>query len=263
MNSGTISWTGYEGRSCTVKISQPGGQSEIFVLSQSPSKTVTESKQGYNTYYQWGRKDPEIPAQAYNSTTNHAAYNISGSNVSMTVKAYTSAGTSADYGNIANGIKYPLYHYYNNISGNSGRYGPFQSWEYNLWDANNTTTGQIQTKTVKTIYDPCPAGFCIPTSDLWYKMSGNSGGSSSSGTWDDTNKGRLWTDNTPNVYFPASGCRNYSSGSLSSVGGYGYCWSASPYSSDSGHSLHFGSSSWYWNGSRRANGFPVRPVAEE
>ena len=263
VNSGTISWTGYEGRSCTVKISQPGGQSETFVLSQSPSKTVTESKQGYNTYYQWGRKDPEIPAQAYNSTTNHAAYNISGSNVSMTVKAYTSAGTSADYGNIANGIKYPLYHYYNNISGNSGRYGPFQSWEYNLWDANNTATGQIKTKTVKTIYDPCPAGFCIPTSDLWYKMSGNSGGSSSSGTWDDTNKGRLWTDNTPNVYFPASGYRNGSSGSLHNVGSDGYYWSASPLSSNLGHYLYFSSGYWYWSSNYRAYGFPVRPVAGE
>ena len=263
VNSGTISWTGYDGRSCTVKISQLGGQEKTFVVSQSPSKTVTESKQGYNTYYQWGRKDPEIPAAAYNSTTNHAAYNISGSSVSLTLKAFTSTGTSADYGSIANGIKNPLYHYYNNISGNSGRYGPFQTWQYNLWDANNTTTGQIKTKTVKTIYDPCPAGFCIPTSDLWYKMSGNSGGSSSSGTWDDTNKGRLWTDNTPNVYFPASGYRNNSSGSLNNVGSYGYYWSASPLSSNYGHSLKFYSSYWYWCNNYRASGFPVRAVAEE
>ena len=263
VNSGTISWTGYDGRSCTVKISQLGGQEKTFVVSQSPSKTVTESKQGYNTYYQWGRKDPEIPAAVYNSTTNHAAYNISGSSVSLTLKTFTSTGTSADYGSIANGIKNPLYHYYNNISGNSGRYGPFQTWQYNLWDANNTTTGQIKTKTVKTIYDPCPAGFCIPTSDLWYKMSGNSGGSSSSGTWDDTNKGRLWTDNTPNVYFPASGCRSYSSGSLYGVGSDGYYWSASPYSSYCGHNLYFNSGLWFWNYGYRAFGFPVRAVAEE
>ena len=263
VNSGTISWTGYDGRSCTVKISQLGGQEKTFVVSQSPSKTVTESKQGYNTYYQWGRKDPEIPAAAYNSTTNHAAYNISGSSVSLTQKTFTSTGTSADYGSIANGIKYPLYHYYNNISGNSGRYGPFQTWQYNLWDANNTTTGQIKTKTVKTIYDPCPAGFCIPTSDLWYKMSGNSGGSSSSGSWDGTNLGRLWTDNTPNVYFPASGYRNFSIGSLNFVGSLGCYWSASPNSSDGGHGLYFDSSNWYWSGNTRASGFPVRPVAEE
>ena len=262
VNSGTISWTGYDGRSCTVKISQLGGQEKTFVVSQSPSKTVTESKQGYNTYYQWGRKDPEIPAAAYNSTTNHAAYNISGSSVSLTLKTFTSTGTSADYGSIANGIKNPLYHYYNNISGNSGRYGPFQTWQYNLWDANNTTTGQIKTKTIKTIYDPCPAGFCIPTSDLWYKMSRNSG-SNSSGTWDDTNKGRLWTDNTPNVYFPASGFRLDGLGILGNVGSYGYCWSASPTSGNDGRGLNFGSSNWGWIITLRAYGFSVRPVAEE
>jgi uncharacterized protein (TIGR02145 family) len=132
-----------------------------------------------------------------------------------------------------------------------------------MWDATNTATGQIKTKTVKTIYDPCPAGFCIPTSDLWYKMSGNSGGSSSSGTWDNTNKGRLWTDNTPNVYFPASGYRNNSSGSLLRVGSNGYYWSASPYGSFYGRYLGFYSSNWYWTSYYRAFGFPVRPVAEE
>ena len=252
VNSGTISWTGYDGRSCTVKISQLGGQEKTFVLSQSPSKTVTESKQGYNTYYQWGRKDPEIPAQSYNSTTNHAVYNISGSTVTgITYQASTTA-------TIADNIKNPTYHYYN-----SSNYGPCTTTYYNMWDANNTATGQIKTKTVKTIYDPCPAGFCIPTSDLWYKMSGNSGGSSSSGTWDNTNKGRLWTDNTPNVYFPASGYRNSSSGSLYGVGSRGCYWSASPDSSGSGHNLRFYSSYWYWNNNYRAYGFPVRAVAEE
>ena len=252
VNSGTISWTGYDGRSCTVKISQLGGQEKTFVVSQSPSKTVTESKQGYNTYYQWGRKDPEIPAQAYNSTTNHTVYNISGSTVTgITLQSSTTA-------TIADNIKNPTYHYYN-----SSNYGPVNTPYYNMWDANNTTSGQIKTKTVKTIYDPCPPGFCVPTSDLWYKMSGNSGGSSSSGTWDDTNKGRLWTDNTPNVYFPASGCRNFSSGSLGNVGSSGYYWSASPNSGNSGHYLRFYSSSWYWYSGNRAYGFPVRPVAEE
>ena len=261
VNSGTISWTSYDGRSCTVKISQLGGHEKTFVVSQSPSKTVTESKQGYNTYYQWGRKDPEIPAASYNSTTYHAAYNISGSSVSLTLKTFTSTGTSDDYGSIANGIKYPLYHYKNDISDNSGRYGPFQTWQYNLWDANNTTTGQIKTKTVKTIYDPCPAGFCIPTSDLWYKMSRNSSSSSSSNTWDNTNKGRLWTNYTPNVFFTASG---YSSGSsLGNVGSSGYYWSASPMSSVRSHDLYFTSSYCDWNNGSRAFGFPVRAVAEE
>lgn len=262
VNSGTIDWSGWEGRSCTVKISQSRGRSETFALCHGEIiKNVTASKQGYNTYYQWGRKDPEIPAVAYNSTTNHAAYNISGSSVSMALRTYTSAGTSAYYGTIANGIKYPLYHYYNNISGNSGRYGPFQSWQYNLWDANNTATGQIMTKTVKTIYDPCPAGFCIPTSDLWYEMSG--GGSSSDSEWDDSNKGRLLTNIIPNVYFPASGLRKAVDGSLANVGRYGFYWSASPNSSSTCHDLDFYESNLFWDDSNRAFGMPVRPVKDQ
>ena len=87
VNIGNISWTGYEGRSCTVKITQPGGQEKTFVVTQNPSKTVTASKQGVNTYYQWGRKDPDIPANGINSTTNHAAYNISGSSVAQIGRA--------------------------------------------------------------------------------------------------------------------------------------------------------------------------------
>ena len=62
--------------------------------------------------------------------------------------------------------------------------------------------------------------------------------------------------------FPASGYRNNSSGSLNNVGSNGFYWSASPNSSNNGHNLNFNSSNWNWNNNNRANGFPVRPVAE-
>ena len=250
VNSGTISLNNYEGRSCTVKMTQLGGQEKTFVVSQPPLKTVTASKQGVNTYYQFGRKDPNIPAEAYNSSSNHTAYNISGASVSPTLSQKSVV--------IGTTIQNPLIHYYNSIN-----LGPYGTSQYNLWDAKNTTYGQIRTKTVKTIYDPCPPGFCIPTSDLWYKMSGNSGNQSSTGDWDETNLGRLWTSNTPNVYFPASDCRDSSGGFLNSVGSYGYYWSASPSSDRNGHNLYLGSSRWLWNNNRRSYGFPVRAVLEE
>ena len=250
VNIGNISWTGYEGRSCTVKISQPGGQEKTFVVTQNPSKTVTASKQGVNTYYQWGRKDPEISAASYNSNTIHAAYDISGSSVS---RIYSGASVA-----IGTTIQNPLIHYRNRSN-----YGPYSTSQYNLWDANNTATGQIKTNTVKTIYDPCPAGFCIPTSDLWYMMSGNSGVAGGGGTWDSTNYGRLWTSNTPNVFFPASGYRDSWDSSPEYVGSYGYYWSASPYGSDDARNLLFFSGSWQWKYDYRACGFPVRAVLEE
>ena len=69
--------------------------------------------------------------------------------------------------------------------------------------------------------------------------------------------------NGNSIFFPASGYRNSGSGTLSNVGSYGYCWTASPYSSDSGRNLSFGSGIWNWYYSIRAYGFPVRAVAEE
>ena len=62
---------------------------------------------------------------------------------------------------------------------------------------------------------------------------------------------------------PAAGYRNNSSGSLSNVGSNGYYWSATPRSTLNGRSLIVSSSYWYWNTTVRANGFSVRPVAEE
>lgn len=259
VNSGSVTKSGYEGRSCIVKISQAGGQEETFTVTQSPNITVSTTNGGYAPYYQWGRKDPEIPSTG-TGNTNHAAYDIDGNNnKSITQKTYTSTGSTADYGTIANGIQYPLYHYYNNINGNTGRYGPFQSWEYNLWDAACTAANSNRTDhTVKTIYDPCPPGFCVPSSGFIYYITTTV----NSSTWDGTTNaaGRLWNST---LFFPAAGYRNYSSGaSPSSVGSYGYFWSATPSSEQYGYYLNFYSSFWYEDNYRRAYGFSVRPVAE-
>jgi hypothetical protein len=92
------------------------------------------------------------------------------------------------------------------------------------------------------------------------------------GTWDDANKGATWDISTTgnNLFFPASSCRIFESGTLYYVGSRGYCWSASPASGSNGHVLGFGSGNWYWGDSNQANGFPmranglpVRAVAEE
>ncbi len=247
VNTGNISWTGYDGRSCVIKISQAGGQERTFTITQSPSKTVTESKTGYQPYYQWGRKDPFTPNAS--NTGGNTDHSVSGTAWSYSQNNSATIGTN---------IQNPTVHYYNNST-----YGPVSTTYYNMWDAQNTTTGNVTSATKKTIYDPCPPGFCVPTSNLWYFMSGNSGSSSSAGSWDSTNKGRLWTSNTPNIYFPAAGYRNNSSGALCNVGSYGYYWSSSPSNTGYGHSLYFYSSFWNWNYNGRAFGFPVRPVAEE
>ena len=219
--------------------------------------TGGEGKQGYNTYYQWGRKDAFIPGKS-NSTTNHTVYDISNATMTgLTFKVSTAT--------IADNIKNPTTHYYN-----SSTKAPCTTTYYNMWDAQQTGTDNIAAATKKTVYDPSPAGFCVPTGNL-YNFIGNNGNRSMT-TWDGTNKGATW-DNTVvasitgnALFFPASGMRNFNSVSLNEVGSLGFYWSASPYNGkdgNGGRNLYFGSSSWYWGSSRRAYGFSVRAVAEE
>ena len=137
-----------------------------------------------------------------------------------------------------------------------------------MWDAQNTATENVTTATKKTVYDPCPPGFCVPTGNLYYYM--GDGGSNRTDTNWDTNMGKTWKQATysssttgPDLFFPTSGARSSSSGTLLSVGSIGYCWSASPYSSSNGRNLGYNSGAWGLSSSRRANGIPVRAVAEE
>ena len=65
------------------------------------------------------------------------------------------------------------------------------------------------------------------------------------------------------TFFPASGYRNNSTGTVNNVGSNGYFWSAVPYSTYYGRSLYFYSSFINpLNNSNRSNGFAVRPVQE-
>ena len=221
--------------------------------------TGGDGKQGYNTYYQWGRKDAFIPSTGIGNT-NHTVYNLAGTAIAgMTNEGSTTA-------TIADNIKNPTTFYYN-----SSTFGPCADTFYNMWDAQQTAaTGNITTATVKTVYDPCPAGFCVPTSNLYYFMGRDGDSYRAMTTWDTPNKGATWDNSvvansiTGNaLFFPASGYRGYSSGTLYCVGSDGYYWSASPYSGNHGHYLYFYSGYWYWGGSRRAYGYPVRAVAEE
>lgn len=251
VGSSNVTKSGYEGRSCTVKITQTGGDSKTFTVAQAENITVTVSKTGNSPFFQWGRKDAFPPS---NGTANTDKTVYVGSGVDSKGWYYEASTTST----IGTTIQYPWKHYYN-----SSNYGPVTTTYYNMWDAQNNTTDNVATATKKTIYDPCPPGFCIPTGNLWYYF-GN-GGNRTMSTWDSTNKGATWNTGITGdaLWLPAAGCRNGSSGALYGVGSSGDCWSATPYSATYGRCLYFNSSNWFWVSNYRAIGFSVRPVAEE
>ena len=234
-------------RSIKVKVEQEirnGGvrQAGILTITQNPGNR----HQGYPTYYQWGRKD----------ATPGTDDNLSG----------TFNNNAGDHMSFSNGIQHPENFY---TDGNSWWNNPPVGYTYNnLWSANNTTTNSYNDNPViKTVYDPCPAGFKIPASNAFtgFTTNGkNDGPTNSSGAWDDgwhLNNRIVSPDAT--VYFPKSGNRN-SAGALTVRRGYTGFWSAVPSYTDNACCMYITPAKGVrpLDGAYRSNGFSVRPVAE-
>ena len=206
-------------------------------ITQNPGSV----KEISSTLYQWGRKD----AFPGTDTTPDGSFNKNG----------------GDNMSIQNGIQHPETFYIGGASWVSN-YN-----QYNLWSMNNTTGGFNDIAVVKTVYDPCPAGFHMPASNAFtgFTTNGqNTGPKNVSGAWDDGwNFNNKISSPDATVYFPASGYRSVYNGSLLSVGEAGISWVAVPYGTKDGCYLLFLSGNvypQYYN--NRANASSVRPVAE-
>lgn len=109
----------------------------------------------YGLFYQWGRKDPFIGALGTSGTdgvTDGKMYNISGGAVSLQREFVNAGGVS-----IGQLIKTPLVYYYST-----------NSWverdPYNVFLWGDNIDDNLQP--VKTVYDPCPAGYKVAPYDL-------------------------------------------------------------------------------------------------
>ena len=256
--NGTITFgaTIYAGEQCKVQATANGVTMEFLVRA----KNYTAGGTAYyypSPYYQWGRKDAMYPSTG--------GFNSAGTLISTYSGTTLVTATSATPGAT---IQHPDYWYYN--TSNYGPYGTNSTYagKYNYWDINNTATENVTTATVKTVYDPCPPGFCVPTGNLYYRMGNTS--SRSDANWNSTTKVKTWVTSTysantsgPDLVFPAAGCRDVSNGSLYYVGSYGYCWSSTPRNANDGRFLYILSSVWRWDSIGRSTGFSVRPVVEE
>ena len=211
-------------------------QFAYITITQNPGN----SRKGYSTLYQFGRKDafPGIDTTPDGSFTPNGGDNMS----------------------IQNGIRHPGTFY------NDG-----STWysynKYNLWSMDNTVTGYNDNAVVKTIYDPCPAGFHMPASNAFtgFTTHGENGGTANVNGAEDWgwNFNNKITSPDAAVFFPASGYRRHFDGSLYGVGDSGWYWSAVPNDMIYGCYLNFngwGAFPKHYN--PRSYGMSVRPVAE-
>ena len=228
-------------RSIKVKVRQTKGQispatrtEAVLTITQNPGSAW----QGYNTFYQFGRKD------AFPGTNTLAEGSLS----EMQHGGYS----------LQNTIQHPDMFY----GWNSGYEDVYFK---NIWSANNTSADYNDNPVVKTVYDPCPAGFHMPASNAFtgFTKNGQNGSIINvSGAWDNGwNFNNKISSPDATVYFPASGWR----GGIASPGGdSGFYWSAVPsrYMAQ-GCELYF----TLWNvytqyNEGRSAGYSVRPVAE-
>lgn len=193
--------------------------------------------------YQWGRKDPFVPA---NTFTEHSTltpmYDANGERVEITAKRFDIAfANSTDM--FDNAMQNPLTF----LTNTEGLLWYGFSAKDDLWSS------------IKTFFDPCPAGWCVPSTsarpsggDVSYYTIGSSKG--------------FYITNT-DLFWPYTGYRFVDTGKPGGVGTQGIYWT-STYNRDtsrkcSSGTYGAGNSAWdtTWEGNRaHCDGQGVRCV---
>lgn len=191
----------------------------------------------YGLYYQWGRKDPFPGASVLGGTGNGTESGAFGDKTQRYVingAEFSSTGNrnTASEGDVAWSISHPTTMIHAN--GQDGALGLEYTWLYTssvddalkLWHSGNDGSSSITSRNGKTIYDPCPAGWCIPVDvdHSWYSA------------WNIANMQKetaadVYGFNYVNpavpgvgIYYPAAGYRN--AGVLADLGLIARYWTA-------------------------------------
>ena len=246
--------TDYAQREVKIRIKQQNSSKTVdFTLNQKGHFIERDKKIGNCTFYQWGRKDPMLPSNGFRNA-DKSCYTTD------TQYAFQARGLNTS--DIKEYIRNP--HKYNTKNGMDDKY-------YNLWSTDNERTDANDDKVIKTVYDPSPVGYTLPAPNAFTGFT-TTGKEASNPTEYNVNGGfnKGWNFYTkPNkqgsiVFFPATGRRDNSSGSVVSVATNGSYWVAGPVSPDYGRDLYFNSdrvSPLYY--SSRSYGFTVRPAQEQ
>lgn len=281
--------TTYALRKVKIVVTQStSGESTEFIITQT---AYTISSPSNTPYFQWGRKDPMLPGLAGNM--DKPCYSHSGYMFDKTGNGKVPLGTAIQHPNVfynyGTADPYSWYDPDKTVSGNTRL--------DNLWNSNDIASSTVNDNTVvKTIYDPSPVGYSLPSSNAW-------SGLTYGGIWIDDLFSHLTQINTPYVssvdvqtyngwlfycnkmtalgqydtsggviFFPTLGDRDRATGDVVYLGDYLHLWSASAYSRVLSQSfgLHIVTNDTYndphiYPTSRNSHAFstPIYPVREQ
>lgn len=159
----------------------------------------------YGLYYQWGRKDPSVgpPSWNYSQKDSETAvfYDYSSDPINSTLPVSLAQPSLKD------AVEHPMYPIlpttrYALYSFDWLHYGP----ENILWGYDNSAG-----KAYKTIYDPCPFGYKVPTGELKTVMTSSTG--YSKGTYGINYTESIEEGGSPaNLFFPFAGYKGVDKG---------------------------------------------------
>ena len=234
-----------------------GGSAHFVFMDRNLGATFAGVGGGYGTglFYQWGRKDP-FPATGKPGDTQ-----LGGGKFTLS----TGTGETDEATGVT--VQYTIQHPNEFIK--AGNNKNVNDWHKE--SRNNGLWGHGK-GTLKSLYDPCPAGWRVPshnvdvlspgleTASPWY-------GFTKTNTVSPFSNGYSWGTNAA---YPAAGLRYNANGELGRTGYTGAMWTASPNATNNAMNLYFnldsatGNISLSINNSTyRANAMSVRCVKEK
>ena len=231
-----------------------GGSSLVKTIGQEASLITA----GNAPFYQWGRKDPFVGSTGESSNTTKTWYDGSGNKKTNTNPVASRMTSKAET------IQYPE-QFISSWSGYWDTNSTYDNWNANVTDKPASGTEYNDNPVVKTVYDPSPVGFKMPTTNAFTGF-GSESTVNCEGSWDYGYKFKT-SSSSPNpisIYFRANGYRYNNDGSLRDVTTGGYYWASGLASYlPCGCLLYFLQDSVNPQyDDLRAKGFSVRPVSE-
>ena len=185
----------------------------IGATTADPSKITTL---GYS--YQWGRKDPFVAASELSGRNELVApiapmYDADGERIYISGKVFDQSYMNEKNYIFDQVMNNPTLFFTTGETGNKAT--------KNLWYGMSKVT-DLWLPNQKTFFDPCPAGWCIP--------SGNVTSSFTSGNVEVKNVGRLdagvYAKNIDGLYWSLPGYRQIATGEAKGVGFQGIYWTS-------------------------------------
>ena len=192
----------YTERSVIVRVQQESGLVNTFRITQLAGAELTDATYGYAPYYQFGRKDPQLPCNG-SASIDHDQFPKP---VDDNPYHWRIVASQTTY---ANSIQNPHVFYAGATDWCNTRY-------YNLW-CTDGIRGFNNTLVTKTIYDPCPAGFKMMESNACtgFSLTGGEVTNTAYMNYKKNDRGMyVWTNtaHTETLYFPNLTCRERNNG---------------------------------------------------